>query len=878
MVLRRLSHCIIWLWMIFSGFLVSQVVFGVAYNVNAPNTPVPADGYPPTLTLGPGDTVTITPTGSLIGGATQISINGNNTMVTNNGIVRNTVAGATISNAGGAGPPLIITNNGNATIAALPGSAAIDFSTVFFLGTVITNNPGAIIVGNILFPPLAGGGTLNIYGGSISGNISGTVNQFMVNIRGPFTAGGTITSNLTVQNDGVLSTAGHALTGITTIAVGGVMNLDAPVDTVGTNFTVDGILNINSGSVIMGAVVSATGGTVNINGNFATSNDINLTPGSVNVQNAGVFTVNNTVHASPITIGSAATLNLNAGSLQGAVTNNGLLNVNGGDIQVGPLINNGTAYLNSSITTPTVTNNGSMYLNSNIASPLVTNNGSLYLNSNIASAINTNGTLVLGTAARTIGGAFVQSASGVFNTTIMSPAVYGNLTSNGAGSSLAGTIKLNLQNSTGISNGNVFTLVTAPAGLTVSNPTVQGNSAVLSFTPVITGTTYSLVANRIPFSFFGNPVLGVGEALDEIRVSGTATPDQLRILRALDGLATGAEVYQALLRLSPETNGGTLLSTMYLNELALHKVTRGLHSMRARNDYHVPTGYTAGDIADGRGSYGPFAFASNITVKPKNNIPGFNALGSGVGLLGDVPLTGGGPFCGAPLVTKIGIAGNYAGTRVRNIPNIMDSNITAWQGILYGTVDYNLFFFDGIIGWATNHYINTRHTFLGQNARGDFYGEQRSSIVNLGLNLPMNNVELAPYFSVRNYRVVQNSYVETGAPGENLSVSRRTAISQQGGGGVKLYDVSQVEDFLPEVHILFLTELRRPNLNTTAVFAEGGPSFITLGAPLSKQIVVCGFSAEGVVIPGLIVTLAYDLESRNNFWNNYGSIKVRWIF
>ncbi len=631
--------------------------------------------------------------------------------------------------------------------------------------------------------------------------------------------GGTLNAP-NITGGGVVTLSSGAL-GNTTVT-GGILNIQG-----GTAGSVAGTSTINLSGGTVGPITGAA--AVHVLGNFTTTNPISIGASLIDVQNNAVFTVNNPITSGGLTVGAGATTNLGAVNT-GPLTNNGLLNLNAG--------------------------------------------------SDITGTFTNNGTLALADGSRTITGAFIQPSNGRLNTTIDSnPAVYGNITA-AAGSSFSGSVALSLANSANIANGATFDIVRAP-GLVVGPTTIIApSSATLSFSQSPAPDVYRLVANRTPLSsagFLGN-VLGVGAALEQIRASGTATPTQALILQRLDGLSTAEQVQLALLQLSPEANGGTLLSTMQMNELPFLKITRGLHSMRAANDYNLNTGYNAGDIADGRGSYGPFVFAGNTTVKQKNGIPGFNALGSGVGFVADVPVTGYGPFCGSPFLTKVGAAGSYAGTRLKNNPNIMDSNITSWQGILYFTVDYNLFFMDGTVAWATNHYINTRHTFLGQNARGDFYGEQKTSRLNVGLNLPMGNLEVAPYFTTRNLRITQNAYVEKGAPGENLAIKRRTAISQQGGGGVRFFDVSQIEDFLPELHILFLTELKSPNLSTNAVFVEGGPSFLTLGPPLAKQSVVFGFSAAGVVVPGLVVTLAYDLETRNNFWSNYGSIKVRWIF
>lgn len=792
-------------------------------------------------------TVTLNPGGSISGGmssSSPASVYNINTSTTTTGAISDvktiTVTGATLTvvnpitgyntltlTAGAA--PLILNAGGSLASSGAPGSGiALNDNTLTVNSGTITGDITGGALSNII---------LNTNFGT-AGNIN-TLSNMTVAAGTTFTVNGGNTVAVTNLNDLGTTLINGGTLNAPNIAGGGVVTLSS--GTLGNTTVTGGTVNIQggtAGSIAGTSTINLSGGAVgpitgaaavHVLGNFTTTNPISIAPSLIDVQNNAIFTVNNPITSGGLTVGVGATTNLNAVNT-GPLTNNGLLNLNAG-----------------SDITGTFTNNGS---------------------------------LALANATRAITGAFVQNGTGLLNTTIdTNPAVYGNITA-AAGSSFSGSVALTLNNSANITNGATFDIVRAPGLIVGPTTIIAPPSATLSFTQSPANDVYRIMANRTPLSspgFLGN-VLGVGAALEQIRASGTATPLQALILQRLDQLSTAEQVQLALLQLSPEANGGTLLSTMQMNELPFLKITRGLHSMRAANDYSIPTGYNAGDIADGRGSYGPFVFAGNTTIKQKNGIPGFNALGSGVGFVADVPVTGYGPFCGSPFLTKVGAAGSYAGTRLRNNPNVMDSNITSWQGILYFTVDYNLFFMDGTVAWATNHYINTRHTFLGQNARGDFYGEQKTSRLNVGLNLPMGNLEIAPYFTTRNLRITQNPYVEKGAPGENLSIKRRTAISQQGGGGVRFFDVSQIEDFLPEVHVLFLTELKSPNLSTQAIFVEGSPSFLTLGPPLSKQSVVFGFSASGIVVPGLVVTLAYDLETRNNFWSNYGSIKVRWIF
>lgn len=639
---------------------------------------------------------------------------------------------------------------------------------------------------------------------------------------------------------------------------------------------------VNSGGVLgdntTSLAITSGGGSFTVNGGQVIAKGDIASP-TVFALNSGSFTGN---------VNNAGTVNLNGGTLTGNINNNPNVNVGGpfttgGTIAANNLIvtNTGAFTINNAVTATNFTVNagGSTTLNQNLISNNVNNAGSFNLNADVTGAFNNTGTLALNTTTRNISNGFTQSAAGTLQVALedMNPGDFGQVHTPGA-ANLQGAIRVVLpDNGVKISSGDTFDVVVADGGLVANNVTVQSPpSALLSFAhdtdPSVPGTVFRLIAERATLESLASGVTaGVAGALDAIRAD-TPTSDQLALLRAFDGLATADQVEQALLSLAPDPNGATILSTLYTTvDIPLERIAKKLQSMRAGMDL-FKTGYAAGDIAGGHGTYGPLIFANNITQKAVNGVPGFNAITWGGGLQGDIPVF---------RYAKLGIAGTVSSTTVKDTSTSspVKTTISSAQASIYGSIDYCLFFADGLIGYAWNRYKTDRTiALINGTTMAKYSGTQIAGRLDAGLSLPMGRAELAPITTLRFNEVMLGGFTETGAPAVALTVAPRTVESIRTGIGLRFADVSQIEDFLPELHALFLYETKSPQLAVTSTFTAGGPSFVTNVPSPSRNSVNLGISAAGIIYRNMIVRLSYDLELKRNYTSHTASAKLLWMF
>lgn len=697
---------------------------------------------------------------------------------------------------------------------------------------------------------------------------------------------GTISSNIvgvqpaaTLQFDNNFTTNGN-ITNVPTITVNSGFNINNSITGV-TNFINTGTTTVNAGAVLGDAasnlVINSAGGTFNVSGGQVIAKNIN---------NANVFTLNSGSVTGNVV--SANTVNLNGGTLSGNITGNPNVNVGGTFTTGGTIAANNLTVTNIGAFTVdnpiTATNfivnaGGSTTLNKALTSN-VNNSGNFTLNADVTGIFNNSGTVAVSTN-HNITNSFVQGATGTYQVTIedVNLGDFGQIHTTGA-SNLSGTVKIVLpDNGVRISNGDEFDILIADAGIGINNAVIAPtSSALLSFVRDTTApnTVFRIMAERISFeSVSSDETSGVAAALDAIRAD-SPTPGQIAVLQALDGFTTTSAVQQGLLQLAPDTNAATVLSTLYAGglDLPLERIAKKLQSMRAGVDL-FKTGYAAGDLANGHGSYGPMIFGNNITLKSQNGVPGFNALTFGAGLLGDIPVF---------RYAKIGAAASFASTTVKDTGTSSPSKTTiaSAQGSLYASADYCLFFADGMLGFASNRYKTDRTiTLIGSTATSKYSGTQINGRADVGLSLPMGRAELAPLTTFRYSSVRQGAHTETGATGATgatLNIASRTVTSVRTGIGLRFADVSQIEDFLPEAHVIFFYEAKSPNLAVTSSFTDGGPSFVTNVPSPPKNSVNIGLSAAGIISPGVIVRLGYDLELKRNYTSHSASAKLLWMF
>jgi len=824
------------------------------------------------LTLGANldmSNATLNDNGTLNLGTFQLSGNGGSILNINNDF--NTVATGTIANIG-----TINVNSGTYTMNAAP----IGFQHFNIL------TPGRVTLATNLALPanstvtIGGVLTMGTYTLSSAPNANTTLN-----ITVPFTNTAAITdiSNINVNNGGIY-TMNVAPTGFNamTVALGGIMNL-------GTNLTMPaaaalttaGTFDMNQNNIIMN-----TNSSLTINGPLSTSGTITgdgTYPVVVNAPN-GIFTVNNAVSgygAFTIMPNSITNLTQN-GSLTGDVTVGGTLNLNGGTLVSGALAGNGFLNVNAAFTAPgnlnvatvTINNGGTLTTIDPITAVnglTIATGGTLILNQGLTGSLTQNGALINPQGVPlTITGDYIMGNTAARTVQISTSSndtlqVTGNATING------GTIIVELPGGGGdIGYNQAFNIVSVGGGagnaLTVNQlPAVAVPHSLLAhFDLEANGNDLQLISRFVPIASLDPGLDGITESLNAMRGS-PAAQNLGPVYSAIDSAETSQELEELLNELAPlGRNMETVAATCAIQNLMSDKILGRMSDART-------TGYAAGDMANGSSSYGPFVFGNGLRQGVRNGVAGYNATTGGFGLLWDKSVLQN---------SRLGAALAYGASVVRQDDEtrnmIKINNATA---TIYGNADYGPLFLDGLVSMGRNFYYSKRHIVpMNVTATAHYQGMQYGSKIRGGFTLPVYTLEISPMATGQYILMNVQRYTEQNAPGANLTVADTKVSNLQMGLGARIAEVSQSDEFLPEIHALYLYDLKPAKLQVTSQFATGGLSFVTTGPLPPRAGVNIGGSLTAKLKEDFIFIGGYDIEVKKSFVSQSLTLKARWLF
>ncbi len=663
--------------------------------------------------------------------------------------------------------------------------------------------------------------------------------------------------------------------------------------------TYTGSSMITTGTVLVAAnnALPTTGGVNLGNGTALTINNSSLsTSGSIlasagtyslTVENGATLTVNNPISGYSVLNVYYVTSNLilnNGGSLSnGIVMDDATFTINGGTFSGN--IFGGNVNVNSTFTAPGTVQTNILNVNSGATftpgSALtledvlnVNAGGTLLLTNNIQNFgfgggnLNNAGTVTLtANATPTIQGNFTNS--GTLNFIVTSPQQYNSLQVNGTTTINGGALQISLPSgtTTSINGGEVFNIINSTGLLTVNQlPTVSTQSLFIDFVPRASGNTFQLVAERASYESVNQiPALdGVATGLDAL-ITDTDYND---VLSTIDQITDPNQYTQILEQLAPIG-----LNNVYVPTTGDASVLLRLETMRGSGISLAQgkTGYAAGDMLEDQGSYGPMIFGNSTKQSSRGGLSGYNAFTGGFGILADIPIL---------QYYRFGIGASYAGSAVKQSNNTgSNTTIGSTQGYVYGSATYGPLFLDAVLSLGSNNYHGKRNiTLLGQTATSAYTGFQYGAKFKAGFTIPCYQVELTPLGTLQYMSLNTSRYTEQGAGILNQEVSSMRTNTIRAGIGGRIADRSQEEDFFPEIHALYIVDIRNPNVLITSRFVDGGGSFVSTGVLPPKSGVTLGGSLTALVTNNFIVNGSYDLEAKTSFRSHSISFKFKYLF
>ena len=489
-------------------------------------------------------------------------------------------------------------------------------------------------------------------------------------------------------------------------------------------------------------------------------------------------------------------------------------------------------------------------------------------------AVTNAGTLVLGTAVRTITGDYNQLTGSTLKLSAQN-ATYGQLAVTGnADLSQSGAINVNVASGSNLAVGIVLTNVvsggtfTAPGG----GFAVTDNSRILNFTGAVNGggTGVDLTAvvgtsvsqsNAAAGNTGGAGAAGI---LDGI-INATPGGDWQNILNALFSLGNDQQVANATNQTTPALMGATPTAIMETMGSVLRAVQSRLESS---------SGLSAGEDYVTTRNVWFKTFNSWGNQGTENGVVGYDSNVHGLIIGADKDVSD---------KTRLGGGISYFNSRLNNADNRVD--VDSYLATVYGS--YSLddrTDVDAQIDAGYNSSDTRRNiTFGGLDriAAGSYSGWSFHAGTGVGhaLKLSANrDITIVPQTRLDYFTVGNQAYDETDAGVLNLHVA-----SQRQDQLIPAVEIKASQKFAHGLSFALNASLGYDLLNdhntVAASFAGGGGVFVTQGLKPSPWVVRSGAGLSWKSSDGPDLAVRYDREDRGSTYNNQTvSLKLRMPF
>jgi uncharacterized protein with beta-barrel porin domain len=582
--------------------------------------------------------------------------------------------------------------------------------------------------------------------------------------------------------------------------------------------------------------------------------------------NGTVVNLDGNLFATITTVNGTGTLNFNSGSTNITATNfaaDGTINVAPNGTVIGALTTN-------TADTGTLVLGGGSVLNGAVGGA----NGLKAINvaggSNTAGVTSTISGAVdaysfnLGTNTLNIGGALTiasSTASGVINTTLASPTVYGNIRPLGA-TNLGPTLHVDVavpatafipvgtqfnivQTQTGTlqsgTNGTVVVVVNDPTNPLYTFSAVPAAGTVAGEVSIVTTGIPLLVPVAPPAGVVLPPVTPIAApVVPVILAAATVAPPTsdlvTTVLPAINALSNPVTVVNAIAQLAPST------PDLAAGRVAFETAREFQNIFSSRLDDSLCGG---GQSDERRRPDDPRRRDDETSSCPENGLydslwvkgfgyfgnqgaegayPGYDSRIAGVMMGFDQPLA---------YDTRAGVAIGYARSTIDGKIFEANTGFDTYQAMIYINHETKTWFADGDVSYGRSNYSETREiSFPGIDriADGKYGGNDTTAYLTTGYHFLTDGIAITPLASLQASFIGLNAYTETGAGDLNLKIDSQSYDFLESGLGVSVADyfaMSDAIDGLPELHFKWLHELVNPTLENTATFTAAGSTSLT---------------------------------------------------
>lgn len=331
-------------------------------------------------------------------------------------------------------------------------------------------------------------------------------------------------------------------------------------------------------------------------------------------------------------------------------------------------------------------------------------------------------------------------------------------------------------------------------------------------------------------------------------ITVVADSDTIAALVALQNTTDKADFEAAVESLAPDVSGGVSKGTFLASTELINTVDTRLSG--------VASGVSSGDHSYNSGLWMK-AYGSDAQQDSVGGIDGFDAKVFGTAIGFDTRLSPN---------FYLGVAAGFADIEV-DIDDGSNTDTTSYSGIVYSKLNAtDQFYAEAFVTYSKNSYESTRKVVSGQNALGEFDGDQYGYKLKLGYDFNVSNVlKVTPLLSVHQSNLTTDAYTETGTSGFNLAVDKKDSDMLKLGFGLEL-DYKVTQNFVSTFRILSLTDSELEQVKTTSSFTGiDGDTLTSAGSSnVDKSSILAGFGLT-YLGDGVCLTGNYNYETKDHY-------------
>ena len=536
------------------------------------------------------------------------------------------------------------------------------------------------------------------------------------------------------------------------------------------------------------------------------------------------------------------------GEVLGDVVNNGLIRTEDTDDDYG-------VYIEATIG-GTVTNNGEIDGGVYVDGADFTNNGLINIH-NFDSEV--------------YSGDYIQTGSGVLQLSALNTSDYGDLyVFQNAVFESGAAFAVNLQDGHTLVAGDTLSAVVSTSGsVTAGTLQVLDNSVGLFFSADVGASEIDLVAASTGFASVEeamriagfNAALPGALSIDDAIAADTSGD----IAFAFGSISDADDMADAVESALPALSGGLAQASIG----AANGVASAVRSRQLGN-----SGIASGDEVMLGKNVWLSVFDGTTEQDDRDGISGYDMDTSGFALGADTETDSGWTVGIAAASIESELESDIAGNTGRQE---VDSD--TWIAMLYGSYSFSdITSMNVKFGGGQTDNDASRRIFTGATALSSYESDFRHGSAEIVREIELgDSTRIAPYLGLEYTKVNVEEYEEAGAGAFNLSVRGSEAedlIFRV--GAIANQDIT--DSLVLTGEIAYGHDAQADPTTVTSSFAGGGQAFTTKAMTQDDTVINLGVGAEYTINDSAAVSLSYDLESREDYDDEYTALKVNWKF